>query len=79
MLVPARVWVSTGMDKPRTSMRQDDITRLREMVAAFNACVLALLADPTDPLTIVQARYLTAKADKLEQDLAAHHPTTSFD
>jgi hypothetical protein len=30
------------MDEPRTSVRQDDITRLRGMVAAFNACVLAV-------------------------------------
>jgi hypothetical protein len=56
-------------------MRQDDITRLREMVAAFNACALALLADPTDPLAIVQLQYLTAKAGKLEQELSARYPS----
>ena len=55
--------------------RQNEIiTRQREMIATFKTCMQALLADPTNPLALVQAQYLIAKADKLEQELTAHYP-----
>jgi hypothetical protein len=54
------------------------IARLREMVAAFKTCMLDLLADPTNPLVIVQVQYLIAWADKLEQELTAQYPQTEL-
>jgi hypothetical protein len=60
--------------REQLARQSEIITRLREMIATFKTCLLALLADPTDPLALLQAEYLIAKADKLEQELTAHYP-----
>jgi hypothetical protein len=62
--------------REQLARQRETITRMREMIQAFRACMRDLLVDRTNPLVIAQARYLIARADKLEQELAAQYLQT---